>query len=430
MALTIATQPAGAADRERPCNGSIELCAKPFDQVVLPGTHNSMSAEDLGWKIPNQLISIPRQLESGIRGFLIDTHYGTRAPDGTVTKVPRAEGAANGDTMYLCHEYCQLGASELIPELTKIRDYLAANPREVLLFINQDGITPDDYAKAVTESGLSNYLYTGSTTQWPTLREMITANQRVVMLAEGATGTVPWYHDAYAGTLQETPYDFREDGTTQQGINRLTYPPELTQTCRPNRGGENGSLFLMNHWVNGTLDNSNPVAPDPAVARILNEREVLVNRARACQQRRGKLPTLVAVDDFGEGDLLGAVRELNGVVAKPFLETSKPKNVVAKAGRKATYRLSVSNYGDTAGSVKICATVSSKLAKKPACAKVDVAIGATATAPIKIWTKRRRKGASGKVNFTLTTAGDSVKTASSLNVKPLPKKKKKHKKRS
>lgn len=428
MALTIATQPAGAAARERPCNGSVELCAKPFDQVVLPGTHNSMSAADLGWQIPNQLISMPRQLESGIRGMLIDTHYGTRAPDGTVTRVPRAEGHANGDTMYLCHEYCQIGASELIPELSKVRDYLAANPREVLLFINQDGITPDDYAKAVTESGLGQYVYDGSTTQWPTLSQMIASNKRVVMLAEGNTGEVPWYHDGFDGTLQETPYDFREDGTTQQGINRLTYPPELNQTCRPNRGGEVGSLFLMNHWVNGTLDNSNPVAPDPAVARIVNQKNVLVDRARACEQRRGKLPTLIAVDDFGEGDLLGAVRELNGVVAKPFLETSKPKNAVVRAGRKATYRVSVSNYGDVAGNVKICAVVSSKLAKKPACAKVDVAVGATATAPIKIVTKRRYRGASGKVNFTLTTAGDSIKTASSLKVKPLPKKKP-HKKR-
>lgn len=430
MALTIATQPAGAATRERPCNGSVELCARPFDQVVLPGTHNSMSAEDLGWKIPNQLISIPRQLDGGIRGFLIDTHYGRRAPDGTVTKVSRSEGAANGDTMYLCHELCQLGASELIPELAKVSDYLAANPREVILFVNQDGITPADYARAVTESGLSGYLYTGSTTQWPTLSQMIASNQRVVMLAEGATGDVPWYHDGYDGTMRETPYDFRvPGGTTQDGIDNLTNPAKLEESCRPNRGGDTGTLFLMNHWVNGMLDNSNAVAPDPAVARILNQKDALVNRARACQQRRGKLPTLVAVDDFGEGDLLGAVRELNGVVAKPFLETAKPRNATVKAGRRAVYRVSVSNYGDAAGSVKVCAAVSARLAKKPACVTVEVAIGATATAPIKVWTKRRRKGASGKVNFTLTTAGDSVKTASSLKVKPLPKKKRPKKRR-
>ncbi len=438
FALSIATQAAQAAERVRPeppCNGFIGLCEKPFDQVTLAGTHNSMSAEDLGWAIPNQLISIPRQLDAGIRGFLIDTHYGRADANGVVTKVSRSEGSANGDKMYLCHEYCQLGSSELIPELAKVRDYLAANPREVVLFINQDGVTPADYSKAVTQSGLIDYIYTGPTNSWPTLSQMIASNQRVVMLAEGGTGDVPWYHDGYAGTLQETPYDFRPpgpEGTTRGGIDNLTLPAKLDESCRPNRGGQNGSLFLMNHWVNGTLDNSNKVAPDPAVAAILNTKEALVNRANACQQRRGLKPTLIAVDDFGEGDLLGAVNEINGVVAKPFLETSAPKNAfVKKAGKAATYRVSVSNFGDAAGKVSVCAKVPKVLAKPAACKSVELAIGATATVPVKIWTKKTRgKGVRKRdVRFTLSTEGDSVATKAALKVKSLPKKKPKKKKK-
>lgn len=147
----IATQPAAAADEAPKCNGAAQLCAKPFNEVVLPATHNSMSALDLGWGLPNQLISIPKQLDAGIRGFLIDTHYGRANVQGVVTKVPASERNDPGVKMYLCHEVCQLGSSELIPELAKVRDFLAANPRETLVFINQPGaVLPEDFETAVT----------------------------------------------------------------------------------------------------------------------------------------------------------------------------------------------------------------------------------------------------------------------------------------
>ena len=68
--LTFATAAtANGATRERPCNGAVELCSKTLDQVVLPGTHNSMSNEEYGWILPNQHYAIPTQLEYGVRAF-------------------------------------------------------------------------------------------------------------------------------------------------------------------------------------------------------------------------------------------------------------------------------------------------------------------------------------------------------------------------
>jgi hypothetical protein len=43
---------------------------------------------------------------------------------------------------------------------------------------------------------------TGSS--WPTLKEMIDANHRLVMLAENEAGAAPWYQLAYRRLLQET----------------------------------------------------------------------------------------------------------------------------------------------------------------------------------------------------------------------------------
>jgi len=418
--LFLAAVPSVASAAEEPCNTAVELCDRTLDQVVLPGTHNSMSNEEYGWLLPNQHYSIPTQLSMGIRALLIDTHYG-RPKDGTGPQIENTN-RADSTGMFLCHELCILGSSPLIEEFAKVRDFLAAHPREALVIVNQAGVTPDDYASAVTESGLIDYVYTGSTEDYPTLEQMIASNERVVMLSEGNTGDVPWYHNGYAGPMQETPYDFRRNEagdvlTTQGGIDLLTNPATLDSTCRPHRGGSTGKLFLMNHWVNGTLDNSNPVMPDPEVAKVLNAKDVLVSRARACEARRGKLPNIVAVDDFGDGDLLGAVDELNGVGPEVTI-VKKPKTVKVRAGRVAVFRVRVGNTGDrTASKVKVCATAPKRLAKKPGCVTVSLKAGQARTVRVKVPTRGRARGR-GAVKFTLHAPDGKLTSRATLVVKP------------
>src|SRR5215471_3110579 len=87
VALVLALASCGdGSGRPMVCNGHTELCDRRFDQVAFPGTHNSMSNQDEGWLIPNQIHGLTQQLEDGIRVFLIDTHYD--------------EGGT-----YLCHEF-------------------------------------------------------------------------------------------------------------------------------------------------------------------------------------------------------------------------------------------------------------------------------------------------------------------------------------
>jgi len=294
--LVLASPAAAAPTQPLRCNGDAALCDRPFDQVVIPATHNSMSNQAQGWAIPNQQLSIPDQLRAGIRGFLIDTYYGHRQADGVVVndavKTPQSG-------LYLCHVLCQLGATPLVDALRAMRDQLVADPGSVLVIINEDYIAPKDFRSAVKASGLRRFVYKsrpGPT--WPTLREMIAKRQRVVVLAEHDSGHVPWYHEGYAeGILQETPY-------TWPAPANLTDPAQWEASCVPNRGGTTGSLFLMNHW-------SPPVAPNPVTSAAVNAADVIEGRARTCQRVRGKLPTIVAVDMFPAGGLLEAVRRLN-----------------------------------------------------------------------------------------------------------------------
>lgn len=309
-ALTATAPVASAGSPALPlsCNGHPDLCTRTLDQVVLPGTHNSMSAEELGWNLPNQTYDIPGQLTRGARAFLIDTHYGREILVGgetVIENVDRAEGERIGAKVYLCHVSCRGGASDLVEVLDEVRQFLETHPNEVLVFVNEDYVAPRDFAFAVEESGLIEHVYTEPLDHWPTLAEMIESDGRVLFLSQSEIGDVPWYHLAYEGVMRETPYSFND-----LQIEMLTSPQGQVESCRANRGGNTGGLFLMNHWILG-----NGVSPRVEFAETVNTKQVLVNRARVCETVRGKLPTILAVDFLGVGDVVGAARQLNGLSA-------------------------------------------------------------------------------------------------------------------
>jgi hypothetical protein len=129
---------------------------------------------------------------------------------------------------------------------------------------------------------------------------MINSGGRVLMLAEnnGGGAAIPWYHPGYEALLQETPYSFHRPA-------QLTDPDKLEASCVPNRGPADAPLFLVNHWID-----SSP-APRPSNAAKVNTREAILNRVHACEDQRDLLANLIAVDFYREGDLFGAVSELN-----------------------------------------------------------------------------------------------------------------------
>ncbi|MFM8562248.1 MAG: hypothetical protein ACKOB9_09170 [Solirubrobacterales bacterium] len=287
------------------CNGSPKLCSRTLDKVVLPGSHNAMSSASLGWGIPNHGIAIRDQLKRGIRAMLIDIHYGVPGTydlgAGPVKYVQTTDSGNPKRQLYLCHSRCELGSTPLVDGLKPIAAFLRSNPREVLVFVNEDYVAPADFAAAAKKAGLLKYIYTGSPTRFPTLAKMISSGQRVVMTSEAKTAPVKWYFEAYKSTLRETPYSFASTGL-------LTDPAGLAESCRANRGPANGPLFLMNHFV--TRTNGISYAEDSA---IVNTKAAIVARADACKSARGKMPTILAVNNVELGDVVGAARRLNGL---------------------------------------------------------------------------------------------------------------------
>jgi hypothetical protein len=311
------------APRVGRCNGNAALCDRPLNEVALVGTHNSMSADrEPGWLFAGQDAGIPQQLEDGVRALLIDTHYGFAKPKGVITDlsgetksraklvdelgedfVRTAErlrarlGSPAGEPreVYLCHAFCEVGATNAIDALAGVHRFLVAHPEEVLVLSIEDDTEAADTAAVIERSGLAHEAYRGPVRPpWPTLREMIERDERVLVLTEDQAGTVPWIH-RQPTVMQETPYRFHSAA-------ELAAP----ESCKPNRGGTQGSLFLVNHWID-----TSP-APRPSIAREVNARAFLGERLNRCRRERRLLPTVIAVDFYREGDAFGAVASLDG----------------------------------------------------------------------------------------------------------------------
>ena len=308
----------GALGRVTVCNGHAELCDRPLNEVAFAATHNSMSAASEGWFFATHRDGIAEQLDHGIRGLLIDVWFGYPAPNGVATEllggdreamierygleaVERRDriavrlGPTSDRELYLCHGFCELGATPLLESLEDIRRFLVTNPGEVLIVFIQDEAPAGDIAAAFTEAGLDRYAYAhpAPTAPWPTLGALIERNERLIVMTENAADApVPWLHRGFE-VAQETPYSFHS-------VDELS--------CERNRGGAGASLFLVNHWIED-------ISPSPADAELLNARAVLLPRLRECEAERGQLPNLVAVNFYSLGDLLAVVDEINGVGA-------------------------------------------------------------------------------------------------------------------
>ena len=312
------------------CNGLRGLCDLRLNEVVFAGTHNSFSAADSpGWYIANQRRTVERQLEDGIRLFLIDPHWGVESgghvrtdfdaeardrnrvakslPPNVLRAAERLAGRLGaGDTsrtrdLWLCHSVCELGATRMVDVLTTIRKFLEANRGEVVILFIEPYVKPREIADRFEEAGLERYVTTLHRDEpLPTLGHLVRTNRRVIVFTEkDADGTVPWYLDGFS-FVQDTPL-----GATKTS----------QLSCGLERGDANSPLLMLNHWAD--------LFPPRREANKPFQRErVILDRAHRCARARGLPVNLIAVDHYDQGDLIPAVRALN----KERIEAAQRRN--------------------------------------------------------------------------------------------------------
>jgi len=304
------------------CNGWQALCSRPIDQVVFAGTHNSMAASSAAYFGAHQSGGIGAQLAFGIRAFLIDLHYGTRYKDLARTEVlaeaqvggafadigPKEQAALDNAfkpvfppsgtkrSVFLCHVYCELGATDARAAFAEIRDFLRVNRNEVVVLDLEDHVSAADAVRVIEKSGLSKRAFVWTRGRpAPTLQQLIDSKKNVVIVAENHGGELrdaPWYMSAYGQVLQDTPFDFGSEA-------QLSDP----SSCALLRGASSAPLFLVNQWVDTGR-------PDPVGAGHVNG-TLLRGRVLRCGRRH--VPNIIAVDFYERGQLMELVNAMNGV---------------------------------------------------------------------------------------------------------------------
>lgn len=311
----LAAAPLPAAAQPLECNGSAELCARSIGDVAIPTSHNSMSSSADGFLGPNQGATIEQQLANGIRGFQIDSYPGVARGsrvytdlDALVAKreidLPRPLRAAaqqlhrqlgrppegTPTEVYLCHVFCEIGATPMRDFADDIKAFLDANPDEVIAIVLEDYVPPEEMAAVFDEAGLTpSMLAVEPGAALPTLGEMIQSGKRLFVTLENGDGG-PTLRNAFDGLVHETPYNFPR-GRELRG----------PRSCRDHRGVSGSPVFQLNHWVTPARGRG---------AESVNS-ELLRDRARLCQEVRKQLPTLVAVDFAETGDVIEVADELN-----------------------------------------------------------------------------------------------------------------------
>lgn len=290
----------------QPCNGYPELCSRKYSNFTMVAAHNSPFSIQ-GNVASNQALDVTTQLNDGVRMLQFQTHK----PNAT-------------SPIRLCHTSCDLlDAGTLVDYLTTVREWLDANPYEVVTILmgNDDVLDPGNYTDPVTNSGLIRYVYTPpkvpmALADWPTIGEMILRQTRaVVMLDYQADQTaIPWLLDEFA-QFWETPFS-PTDRAFPCTVDR---PPNQDRNISANR------MIIANHNLNvdiniASLGVSGLLIP---ATTLLNETNAVTGYGSAgaaasnCTADWQRPPNVLLVDFYNIGNFNGSVfqvaAEANGV---------------------------------------------------------------------------------------------------------------------
>ncbi|CAG8556558.1 908_t:CDS:2 [Ambispora leptoticha] len=213
------------------CNGSADLCDLRYDQVTHPGTHNS-AAYDLKFDCKsaaavcsNKIKPVSKLcnlfdilcLQNGVSKEIVECLFEDNVGHDVATQLKDGirlfdfDSCVTVDTneVVRCHGSQGIRAigGGFEPLFQAIRDFLNANPNEIITIEFNDG--DGDYATLAggIQSKLEQYFITepghsmlvtrkDNNEPWPTLRQMIETNQRIVIFFgyfyDSTPNRMPW----------------------------------------------------------------------------------------------------------------------------------------------------------------------------------------------------------------------------------------------
>jgi hypothetical protein len=275
--------PPDAFGPEMPCNWSPEFCELRYDQLTFVGTHESAAYVTPPWKHPAQRRRVRAQLDDGVRAIFLEAHRGAM--------------------LVACYGDCSAGSVPLSGPLTEVREFLEANPREVVTIVI-DNRAGGELRGTFEAAGLTDFVLAHDPgAPWPTLGEIVLGGRRLVVLENqdaesdaGVAGFIPLSRVAFA---------------TADGA-----PTSADLSCAVTRGErQEGSMFVVHHYVRAASESGGGDAaarlPSEELAASANADPFLTRRLEACEVEQAHVANVVDVDFYDIGDVLNAVTLLN-----------------------------------------------------------------------------------------------------------------------
>lgn len=301
------------------CNGLESLCDVRANELIYATLHNAVSSAEDGVNfLPNHELQLEKALFAGWRGVNFDVGKCTEFADQPVR---------------LVHGTCGLGTRDPVVVLSNILAFLRNRVNEVLLIPVQIDNTLDGGAVTLAEiyavmklvSGFTDMLYQHvSGAPWPTLRELIANNTRILFFHYNGNETCSntacpaGFHDWFTYAA-ETRYEF-------DGVSAV----EATNTSCAITRGQRGrrDFFGVNMFT--TL-------PSPGTCEQLNAASFVATHLQACADLNRPLrPTLVLVDYWSIGNVLEVVNGINAQIAAATVRSAEISLLILSSSSSAS----------------------------------------------------------------------------------------------
>ncbi|MDR3550091.1 MAG: hypothetical protein P4L31_01645 [Candidatus Babeliales bacterium] len=181
--------------------------------------------------------------------------------------------------------------------LNQLKAFLDNNPHEIItLDLNtfDMNLMYAQFLNVFATSGIDAYLFKPNTgnLSWPTFGQMITSNQRLVVLCDTQMNQPGFIYSNQYTTANNYTY---------KSIDELNADDCSIINKDPN------TLFIMNHFITGTLSGST------ALANQANTYQALSNHIQKCCNSTGRYPNLIPIDyvDVHFDDIKRVIDEVN-----------------------------------------------------------------------------------------------------------------------
>ncbi|MEE1820593.1 PI-PLC domain-containing protein [Streptomyces sp. SP18ES09] len=165
-----------------------------LDEVSFLGTHNAFTNyEDSRWSSVSQSESLRHQLDNGVRGLSLDTHWYERS---TWLCVISFGSDCYPSDVYLCHGDCKTfaGVTYALPRqsfrsaMQTVVDFLEANPQEVVTVFLEDYVSAQRLGDSL---GLDQLLFRPDAWNvrgqgWPRMTDLVGAGKRLLIFSDAS----------------------------------------------------------------------------------------------------------------------------------------------------------------------------------------------------------------------------------------------------